>query len=48
MQWFGKHVSTIETLFSAWSVPKSYLENNCRYKTERGEMDEKGTQCLGV
>jgi hypothetical protein len=32
MQWFGKHASTIETVFSAWSVPRSYLEDNRRYK----------------
>jgi hypothetical protein len=30
MQWCGKHASsTIERLFSARSVPTSYLEDNC-------------------
>jgi hypothetical protein len=24
MQWFGKYVSTIEAVFSAWSVPQLY------------------------
>jgi hypothetical protein len=32
MQWVGKHVSTIEALFSAWSVRKLYNDSyrhNC-------------------
>jgi hypothetical protein len=27
-QEFGKHASTIEAVFSMWSVPRSYLEGN--------------------
>jgi hypothetical protein len=34
MQWFGKHASTIETVFSVWSMTRSYLEDNRRYKAE--------------
>jgi hypothetical protein len=26
MQWFGKHATTIETVFSAWSVPRIILK----------------------
>jgi hypothetical protein len=31
MQWFGKHVSTLEAVFSVGSVQKSYLKNKRRY-----------------
>jgi hypothetical protein len=27
MQWFDKHVSTIEAVFSAWSVRRLYNDN---------------------
>jgi hypothetical protein len=30
MQWFGKHVSTIEDVFSVESVQRSYLKNKNR------------------
>jgi hypothetical protein len=30
MQSFCKHVSTIEAVFSAWSVRRLYSENNAR------------------
>jgi hypothetical protein len=38
MQWFGKHVSTIETAFPACSVPRSYLEDSRRYKEFRVQL----------
>jgi hypothetical protein len=31
IQWCGKHASTTDILFSAWFVPRSYLEDNWRY-----------------
>jgi hypothetical protein len=40
MQWFGKHASTIEAVFSAWSVRRIYLENNRRYKAVEGSVVE--------
>jgi hypothetical protein len=36
MQWFDKHVSTIDTVFSVGSVARSYLEDNRRYKAVEG------------
>jgi hypothetical protein len=27
MQWFGKHVSTTEAVFSVWSVPRLYIDS---------------------
>jgi hypothetical protein len=27
IQWFSKHASTINTVFSAWFVPRNYLED---------------------
>jgi hypothetical protein len=33
MQWFGKHVSTREVVFSVGSVQKSYLKNKRRYSS---------------
>jgi hypothetical protein len=38
MQWFGKYVSTTETVFSAWSLPRSYLEDNEHYKELRVQL----------
>jgi hypothetical protein len=31
IQWCGKHASTIEAVFYAWSVLRSYFEDNWRY-----------------
>jgi hypothetical protein len=31
MQWFGKHVSTIETVFSMGSVQRNYLKKKRHY-----------------
>jgi hypothetical protein len=31
MQWFDKHVSTTEAVFSMGSVQRSYLKNKQRY-----------------
>jgi hypothetical protein len=33
MQWFRKHASTIEAVFLAWSLPRSYLEDNWHYSS---------------
>jgi hypothetical protein len=33
MQWFGKHVSTIEAVFSVGSVQRSYLKYKRRYSS---------------
>jgi hypothetical protein len=34
MQWCGKHTfTTIEGLFSAWSMPRNYLEDIWRYSS---------------
>jgi hypothetical protein len=40
MQRFGKYASTIQTLFSKWSVPRSCLEYNRHYKTVEGSVVE--------
>jgi hypothetical protein len=41
MQRRGKHASsTIEVVFSAWSVPRSYLEDNWRYSVIEGSAVE--------
>jgi hypothetical protein len=40
MQWCGKHASTIEAVFYAWSVPRSYLEENWRYSAVEGSAVE--------
>jgi hypothetical protein len=41
MQRRGKHASsTKETVFSAGSVPSSYLEDNWRYKAVEGSIVE--------
>jgi hypothetical protein len=34
MQWFNKHVSAIEAVFSVGSVQRSYLKNKRRYSSE--------------
>jgi hypothetical protein len=44
MQWFGKHATTIETVFSAWSVARSYPEDNRRYKADEGSVVERATE----
>jgi hypothetical protein len=33
MQWFGKHVSKMEAVFSAGSLQRSYLKNKRRYSS---------------
>jgi hypothetical protein len=38
MQWLGKNVSTTETVFSVWSMPRSYLEDKRRYKELRVQL----------
>jgi hypothetical protein len=41
MQRHGKHaLSTIEVMFSAWSVPRSYLECNWHYSVVEGSVVE--------
>jgi hypothetical protein len=38
MKWFGKHVSTIETVFSVWSVPRLYSESCKLEELRRGQV----------
>jgi hypothetical protein len=38
MQFFGKHATTIQTVFSAWSVRRSYLGDSRRYKELRVDL----------
>jgi hypothetical protein len=40
MQWCSKHASTIEAVFSAWFVPRSYIEDNWRYNAVEGSIVE--------
>jgi hypothetical protein len=41
MQRRGKRTSsTIEVVFSAWSMPRSYLEDNWRYSAVEGSVVE--------
>jgi hypothetical protein len=44
MQWFGKYVWTIEAMFSEWSVPRSYLEDNWRYRNQLTDHMWSGNQ----
>jgi hypothetical protein len=37
MQWFGKHISTIETVFSVWSLPRLYSESRKLQEFRRGQ-----------
>jgi hypothetical protein len=37
MPWFGKHATT-DTLLSAWSVARNYLEDNRRCKADEGSV----------
>jgi hypothetical protein len=36
--WCNKHTSTTEAVFPAWSVRRSYLENNWHYKAVEGTV----------
>jgi hypothetical protein len=38
MQWFGKHASITETVFSAWSVPKVYKRHGSSLADSSSEV----------
>jgi hypothetical protein len=41
MQWRGKQASSaIEAVFSAWSMLRSYLEDNWLYSSDEGSIVE--------
>jgi hypothetical protein len=46
MQWYGKKVSTIEAVFSAWSVRRlyndSYRHNNFQFSSDSDKVEGPG------
>jgi hypothetical protein len=46
MQWFGKHISTIEAVFSAWSVRRlyndSYRHNKFQFLSDSDKLGSAG------
>jgi hypothetical protein len=47
MQWFGKHVPTIEAVFSVGSAQRSYFKNSKYGRESQGTRTRERLRCQG-